>query len=123
MSRKAYLSGSSRQARTQFTARLKSCPDTKHQSSDSGKFVPSAGLNARKLAGSAWQIDGFSVRCMSIGVGPGFFASQHLVWIAESFRSHEKFERSHPGFVVGGTIVRGAAIARGLEFIGEHGRP
>src|ERR1700722_18567628 len=77
----------------------------------------------RQLAGSFWQIHGFSVRCMSIGVGPGFFASKHLVWIGESFRSHETFERSQPVFVVRGPIVRVATIGRGLEFIGEHARP
>ena len=47
-------------------------------------------------SGMRRQIDGFSVRCMSIGVGPGFFASKHLVWIGESFRGHETFERSQP---------------------------
>jgi hypothetical protein len=48
----------------------------------------------RQLAGFVQQIYGFSVRCMSIGVGPGVFASKHLVWIGECFRSHETFERS-----------------------------
>ena len=47
----------------------------------------------RQLAGCVRQIDGFSVRCMSIGVGPGFFAIKHLVWIGESFRGREAFER------------------------------
>lgn len=45
----------------------------------------------RQLAGWVRQIDGFSVRYMSIGVGRGFFASKHLVWIGESFRGHETF--------------------------------
>jgi hypothetical protein len=60
---------------------------------------------------------------MSIGVGPGFFASKHLVWSGKPFRSHETFERSQPVFVVGGTVVRTATIRRGLEFIGQRGRP
>src|ERR1700678_3386725 len=60
---------------------------------------------------------------MSIGVSPGVFASKHLVWIGESFRSHETFERSQPVFVVVGTVVRVATIRRGLEFIGQHGCP
>src|SRR5271168_2414421 len=60
---------------------------------------------------------------MPIGVGPGFFASKHLVWIGESFRSHQTFERSQPVFVVVGTVVRAPTIRRGLEFIAQHGRP
>jgi hypothetical protein len=80
-------------------------------------------LPKRQLPGFVRQIDGLSVRCMSIGVGPGFFASKHLVWIGKSFRSHEMFERGQPVFVVGGTVVRVATICRGLEFIGQRRRP
>src|ERR1700691_4249042 len=60
---------------------------------------------------------------MSIGVGPGFFASEHLVWSGGSFRSHETFKRSQPVLVVGGTVVRVPTICRGLELLGQHGRP
>src|ERR1700677_440592 len=77
----------------------------------------------RQLAGFVRQIDGFSVRCMSVGVGPRVFASKHLVWIGEPFRSHQTFERSQPVFVIVGTVVRLATIRSGLEFIGQHGRP
>ncbi|SPE22633.1 hypothetical protein SBA2_1010001 [Acidobacteriia bacterium SbA2] len=69
-------------------------------------------LQNAKLAGSVRQIDGFAVWRTSIGFGPGFFAGEHLVWIRESLRSDETFERRQPVLVVMGAVVGFATIFR-----------
>ena len=60
---------------------------------------------------------------MAVSVGPGFFASNHLVWIRQSLLCDEALERREPVFVIARAVVRLAAIHRGFEFVGERSRP
>src|SRR5580704_3654548 len=62
------------------------------------------------LTGSVRQCDRLSVWRTSISFGPSFFAGEHLVWIRESLRSDETFERCQPVLVVMGAVVGFAAI-------------
>src|ERR1700730_1224317 len=67
---------------------------------------------SHQLTGSVRQRDRLSVWRTSISFGPGFFAGEHLVWIRESLRSDETFERRQPVLVVMGAIVGFATIFR-----------
>jgi len=60
---------------------------------------------------------------VTIGVGPGFFAGEHLFWIRQSLRCDEPFERREPVFIVSRAVVRLPSIHRGFEFVCERSSP
>ena len=79
----------------------------------------------RQLAGFVQQIYGFSVRCMSIGVGPGVFASKHLVWIGECFRSRVRKISNARIFepILARNVTRHRLLDEILSFFGGRAQP
>src|SRR5215469_5492673 len=63
------------------------------------------------------------MRCVTVGVRPGFFSREHGCGVGEAFRGYETLERRKPMFVVMRAIIRLTAVGSGLQLFGESRSP
>src|SRR5713101_8537832 len=72
---------------------------------------------------SGAEFDGLAVGGVTVGIGPGFFASEKRGRISQTFCGEETLQGREPVVVIMRAIVAFAAVGGGFEFCGEGSGP
>jgi len=72
---------------------------------------------------SGAEFDGLAVGGVTVGIGPGFFASEKRRRISQTFCGEEALQGREPVVVIMRAIVAFAAVGGGFELDGERGGP
>src|SRR5579863_9988633 len=69
------------------------------------------------------QFDGFAMRSVTVGLGPGLFTLQHRVSIRQALGQDQALQRRQPMLVVARAVVGLASIGSLPELASQRGGP